>query len=103
MKHTGVPPGTTDWSSVDAAVQPGATGTAASRGRQLGDVQIRMVTYSAGYTADHWCHKGHIATIEHADGRSFELSAGVTYRVADDEHTPHRLSSRDGATVFVLD
>lgn len=110
MKLTGLPTGVTDWSALDASSQPGATGTAVVRGRHVGDIQLRLVAYSADYEADHWCAKGHIvfivsgaATIEHEDGRRYELSAGMTYHVSDDERVPHRLSSREGASVFILD
>jgi hypothetical protein len=110
MKLTDLPTGVTDWSTLDESSLPGATGKVTIRGRQVGDLKLRLVSYSAGYTADHWCHKGHIvfliagsATIEHEDGRRYELSAGMAYHVADDERAPHRLSSRDGASVFILD
>jgi len=110
MKLTDLPTGMTAWSNLEASSQPGATGAATIKTRRFGDLQLRLVSYSAGYAADHWCAKGHIvfivsgtATIEHEDGRCYELSAGMTYHVADDEHVPHRLSSRDGASVFILD
>ena len=110
MKLTGLPTGVTDWSSLSASSQPGAMGAATIRGRHIGDMQLRLVSYSAGYMADHWCHKGHIvvviagaAMIEHEDGRRYELSAGMAYHVSDDEQAPHRLTSREGASVFILD
>ena len=110
MKLTDLPTGMMDWSTLDASSERGATGSATIKGRQFGDLQLRLVTYSAGYAADHWCGKGHIvfvvsgaATIEHEDGRRYELSAGMAYHVSDDERAPHRLSSRDGASVFILD
>jgi hypothetical protein len=110
MNLTGLPTGVTDWSTLDASSQSGATGMATIRGRHFADLQLRVVSYSAGYAADHWCGKGHIvfviagsATIEHADGRRYELSAGMTYHVADGERAPHRLTSRGGASVFILD
>ena len=110
MKLRDVPTGLTDWQSLSASSQPGASGTATVRGRQLGDVQIRLVAYSAGYEADHWCHKGHIlfvaagsVTIEHQDGRRYALPEGVSYHVADDERAPHRLTSDGGASVFIVD
>lgn len=69
-----------------------------------------MVEYSAGYLADHWCHKGHIIhvlagqlIVEHEDGIEFVLDAGMTYHVADDEGSPHRARSITGATVFIVD
>jgi hypothetical protein len=110
MKLSNLPTGVTDWASLPASSQPGASGAATVRGRQLGDVQIRLVAYSAGYEADHWCHKGHILfvsagslAIEHRDGRRFELSAGMSYHVADDDPAPHRLTSEVGASAFIVD
>jgi len=110
MKLADLPTGVTEWSSLSAVSQAGATGMATIRSRQFGDMQLRLVTYSPGYLADHWCHKGHIvfvvegtATIEHEDGRRYELVAGTTYHVPDGERAPHRLSSREGASVFILD
>ena len=110
MKLTDLPTGVTDWSTLHPSSQPGATGTATIRGRHVGDLQLRLVSYSAGYAADHWCSKGHVvlmiagsATIEHEDGRRYELSAGMAYHVADNERAPHRLTSREGASVIILD
>ena len=110
MKLSDIPTGLTDWSSLSASSQIGANGAAAVRGRQLGDVQIRLVAYSAHYEADHWCHKGHIlfvvsgsVAIEHSDGRRYEISTGMSYHVADDDGAPHRLISNSGASVFIVD
>jgi hypothetical protein len=110
MKLTDLATGVTDWSNLEASSERGTTGAATIKSRRLGDMQLRLVSYSAGYLADHWCHKGHIvfvvsgtATIEHEDGRRYELSAGMAYHVSDDERAPHRLSSREGASVFILD
>jgi hypothetical protein len=110
MKLTNLPTGVTDWASLGASSAPGASGIATILSQQFADIQLRHVTYSAGYAADHWCHKGHIvfviagaAVIEHQDGRRYELSAGMTYHVPDDERAPHRVTSRDGASMFILD
>ena len=110
MKLTGLPTGVIDWPTLAPSSQPGASGAATIRGQHVGDLMLRLVSYSAGYAADHWCHKGHIvfvvaggATIEHEDGRRYELSAGMAYHVPDNEGAPHRVMSRDGATVFIVD
>jgi hypothetical protein len=63
MKLIDVALGATDWTGEPASVQAGVTGSATVRARQLGDVQLRMVDYGAGYVADHWCHKGHVLTV----------------------------------------
>ncbi len=110
MKLENIPPGIIDWPRIAATTQPGAAGSAKVRAQEFGDVQVRMVDYSAGYVADHWCHKGHIVfvaagqlTIEHQGGPAFELTAGMSYRVADGVDPPHRVLSRTGASVLIVD
>jgi hypothetical protein len=75
----------------------------------FGDIRVRMVTYTPGYLADHWCEKGHILlcltgelTTELADGRIFVLKPGMSYQVADGAE-PHRSSTETGATLFIVD
>lgn len=110
MKLSGLPAGAIDWSHVEPKTAPGKTGTALVRARRFGDIQLRLVTYSADYVADHWCDKGHIVfvtrgalSIEHEGGMRYELNAGASYHVADNEPSPHRLISAKGATVFIVD
>ena len=109
MELTGIPFGITAWSSIEPTQHPGETGTATWRTRNFGTVRVRMVEYSAGYRADHWCKKGHILLCiageldtELADGRRFRLTPGVSYQVADGAE-PHRSSTRTGATLFIVD
>lgn len=109
MNMSGIPFATTDWSQVEPVSHPGETGTALWRTRQFGDIRVRMVEYSPGYLADHWCLKGHILLCligeletELADGRTMRLTPGVSYQVADDT-IAHRSSTRTGATLFVVD
>ena len=104
-----IPFGTTDWSRVDATQHPGETGVATWRTRQFGDIRVRMVEYSPGYLADHWCDKGHIILClegelitELEDGRQFVLTPGVSYQVADHAES-HRSSTQTGAKLFVVD
>jgi hypothetical protein len=109
MNMRDIPFGTTDWSQVARTEHPGDTGMASWRTRQFGDIRVRMVEYSAGYLADHWCQKGHILMClagelhtELADGRSFVLRPGMSYQVADGAE-PHRSSTAVGATLFIVD
>jgi hypothetical protein len=104
-----IPFGTTDWSKVEVSEHKGEAGMAYWRTRQFGAIRVRMVEYSAGYLADHWCAKGHILLClegelhtELADGRRFVLTPGVSYQVADDAE-PHRSYSPYGAKLFVVD
>lgn len=109
MKIEGVPFAVTDWSSVHETFYPGETGVASWRTVQAGDIRIRMVTYSPGYLADHWCTRGHVILVmegelvtEIQDGPTHTLSAGMSYRVGDDV-APHRSSTQWGARLFIVD
>jgi quercetin dioxygenase-like cupin family protein len=109
MLLTDIPFGTTDWSVVEPTEHKGETGVAQWRTRQFGTVRVRMVEYSPGYRADHWCEKGHILLClrgeletELEDGRTFHLRAGMSYQVADRAES-HRSRSTAGATLFIVD
>src|SRR5512139_917441 len=109
MHMSGIPFGLTDWSAVEPTEHPGTTGKAIWRTRQFGEIRVRMVEYSPGYFADHWCEKGHILLClegrletELADGRKFVLTPGVSYQVADAAEA-HRSSTEIGAKLFIVD
>jgi len=109
MQMIDIPFHTTDWSTVERTEHKGETGLAYWRTRHLGGLRIRMVEYSPGYRADHWCVKGHILLClegelhtELADGRQFVLGPGVSYQVADNAE-PHRSFTPTGAKLFVVD
>lgn len=109
MEMSEIPFGTTDWASVERTEHAGETGTAYWRTRHFGAIRVRMVEYSAGYLADHWCHKGHILFCldgelhtELEDGRSVVLTPGMSYQVADNAEA-HRSRTTSGATLFVVD
>lgn len=110
MKLENLPIGAIDWSRVPAVVQPGETGTAAARTCDLGDIRLRLVAYSPGYKADHWCAKGHIIyvisghlVIEHEDETRAVLSPGKSWHAPDNAGPPHRVLCEAGATVFIID
>lgn len=109
MKIENVPFATTDWGKVEPTTHPGETGVALWRTVEVGNIRVRMVEYSAGYLADHWCSRGHVLlvlegelTTELQDGRSFVMKPGVSYHVADGA-APHRSRTATGATLFVVD
>ena len=60
MHISAIPFGTTDWSRITPTEHPGEQGCAYWRTQQFGDLRVRMVEYTPGYVADHWCVKGHI-------------------------------------------
>jgi quercetin dioxygenase-like cupin family protein len=109
MQMSSIPFGTTDWSQIQETEHKGETGLALWRTRQFGDIRVRMVEYTPGYLADHWCVKGHILLCiegelrtELKDGRTFTLKPGMSYQVADNAE-PHRSSTENGAKLFIVD
>lgn len=109
MKMSGFSLSTTDWDQVPPTEHPGEHGVALWRTQNHGDIRVRMVEYSPGYIADHWCSKGHVLLCiegeletQLADGTSFKLSPGKSYQVADGESS-HRSSTRVGAKLFIVD
>ncbi len=109
MNMQDIPFGTTDWSTIEPTEHPGETGKAFWRTRQFGTIRVRMVEYTPGYLADHWCEKGHILMClngelhtELKDGRLFALKPGMSYQVADGAE-PHRSYTEHGATLFIVD
>ena len=100
---------TTDWNDVPSTEHAGTSGVARWRTVQAGAVRVRMVDYSPGYVADHWCQKGHVLLVlegeletELDDGRTIRLTAGMSYQVADNTMA-HRSRTRDGAKLFIVD
>jgi quercetin dioxygenase-like cupin family protein len=109
MKIKHVPFGVTVWEAVPRTEHPGETGVARWRTIETGNIRVRMVEYSPGYLADHWCSRGHVLLVqagelvtELKDGRSFTLHPGQSYQVADEEE-PHRSRTAGGATLFIVD
>lgn len=100
---------TIDWAIIPTEEHPGDTGMAYWQVVMMNDVRIRKVHYSAGYTADHWCRKGHVlfcvngemeTTLE--DGRVFSLTKDTMYIVGDDCEA-HRSSTATGCELFIVD
>lgn len=110
MKIPALPFTVTDWASMPATHHPGETGTATWRTLNIGDLRVRMVEYSPGYLADHWCDRGHVLYVlegemetELRDGRRFRMTAGMSYQVSDFGDAAHRSSTRDGVRLFIVD
>jgi hypothetical protein len=110
MKLPAMPFTTTDWATVPATDHPGETGHATWRTFNAGDLRVRMVEYSAGYLADHWCDRGHVLFVlegeldtELRDGRRFTLKPGTSYQVSDFGDAAHRSSTKTGARLFIVD
>ncbi|MES2478029.1 MAG: DHCW motif cupin fold protein [Bacteroidota bacterium] len=104
-----IPFQTIDWNSIDKVEYKGETGTAYWRTLQFEGLRIRMVEYSSGYLADHWCEKGHIVHClegefisELKDGTAVRLTAGESY-VVSDEMSAHRSVSAKGVKLLIID
>lgn len=109
MEIRNLPFCTTNWAEIAPTEHPGESGVARWYTQHFGPMRVRLVEYSPGYLADHWCSKGHVLLCiegelhtELQDGRVFTLTAGMSYQVADDAE-PHRSSTRVGARLFIVD
>ncbi|MCP4022423.1 MAG: hypothetical protein GY729_11315, partial [Desulfobacteraceae bacterium] len=87
----------------------GETGIAYWQTVQFQGLRIRVVEYSKGYLADHWCEKGHIVFClegefvnEHKDGTRNILTKGMSY-VVSDELSSHRSVAKNGVKLLIID
>jgi quercetin dioxygenase-like cupin family protein len=104
-----IPFQTLDWSIVPKIAHTGEQGVSYWQTFQFPGLRIRMVEYSKGYKADHWCKKGHIVhclegdfTSELENGETFHLHQGMTY-VVSDEVSSHRSISKTGVKLMIID
>ena len=100
---------TIDWQTIAKTEHQGETGMAWWQTLQFEGLRMRIVTYSAGYLADHWCQKGHIVHCLEGDfiselqnGEQFSLTTGMTYIVSDDLSS-HRSISKNGVKLLIID
>lgn len=104
-----IPFQTIDWSSIPKTEHKGESGTAFWQTVQLPGLRIRIVEYSKGYLADHWCKKGHIVhclegefVSELQNGEKSIIKKGMTY-VVSDELSSHRSCTENGVKVMIID
>jgi hypothetical protein len=104
-----IPFQTINWDSIEKVEYQGETGVAYWQTLQLGGLRIRLVEYTKGYLADHWCQKGHIVyclegefTTELSTGEQFKLTKGGTY-VVSDELSSHRSITQNGVKLLIID
>ncbi|RYU87941.1 hypothetical protein EWM62_15730 [Mucilaginibacter terrigena] len=107
--NTTIPFQTINWDKISKEEHPGEQGTSWWQTLQLPGFRIRLVEYSPGYLADHWCQKGHIVhclegsfNSELATGEIFTLSKGQSYVVSDDASS-HRSVSAEGVKLLIVD
>ncbi len=100
---------TIDWSAIERVEHKGETGTAYWQTIQMQGLRIRIVEYSAGYLADHWCQKGHIVhclegsfVTQLESGEQTKLTKGMSYVVSDDMSS-HRSVSDDSVKLLIVD
>lgn len=98
-----------DWSQIVKTEHIGKTGIAFWQTLQFAGLRVRIVEYSKGYLADHWCEKGHIVhclegafTSELSDGSEYMLKQGMTYIVSDDLSS-HRSKTQNGVKLLIID
>lgn len=110
MKLPEMPFTAVDWSTVPKTEHKGEIGMATWRTLNVGDLRVRMVEYSPGYVADHWCDRGHIIYViegefvsELRDGRKFTLKQGMSYQVSDFGDAAHRSTTEKGVKLFIVD
>lgn len=104
-----IPFQTIDWNAIEKVEYKGETGVAIWQTVQFQGLRVRIVEYSKGYFADHWCQKGHIVHClegefisELITGEKIKLSSGETY-VVSDELSSHRSFSENGVKLLIID
>lgn len=98
-----------DWSAITPTEHKGESGLALWQTLQLDGLRVRIVEYSAGYLADHWCSLVHIVHCLEGEvenqlitGESTILSPGMTYVVSDNA-SQHRSYSKEGVKLLIID
>jgi hypothetical protein len=104
-----IPFHTIDWTNIPKTEHKGETGTSLWQTVQFQGLRVRIVEYSKGYRADHWCQKGHIVhciegefVSENQDGSESRLTKGSTYIVSDNLSS-HRSITKDGTKLMIID
>jgi quercetin dioxygenase-like cupin family protein len=104
-----IPFHTIDWSDIPKTEHKGETGTSFWQTLQFKGLRVRLVEYSKGYLADHWCQLGHIVyclegefVTEMESGEKFILKKGMSYIVSDNLSS-HRSVSTEGVKLLIID
>jgi quercetin dioxygenase-like cupin family protein len=98
-----------NWDTVGTEELTGEKGTSYSKTIQYEGLRIRMVDYSEGYVADHWCQKGHIAHCLQGEfvmktdaGEKMNFSEGMSFVVSDNRSSLFSMSEK-GAKLLIID
>lgn len=112
-KPNNIPFQNINWDSIPKTEHKGETGTSFWQTVEYPGLRIRIVEYTKGYTADHWCQKGHIVHClegsfvsemqnDKTHDKDSVLSKGNTY-VVSDGLSSHRSVSTAGAKLLIID
>jgi len=100
---------TIDWSQLPKTIHQGQTGKSISQKIEYPGLRIRIVEYTAGYLADHWCQKGHFVYClegevisEQENGEQHILKQGMGYIVSDDMSS-HRSRTENKVKLLIID
>ena len=104
-----IPFQTIDWETIPKEEYKGESGKAVWQTVQFDELRVRIVEYSPGYLADHWCQKGHIVhclegsfVTQLESGEQTKLTKGMSY-VVSDNMSSHRSVSADGVKLLIVD
>lgn len=99
-----------DWNKISAEEHAGEKGIALWRTFKSGNVRSRIVEYSPGYTADHFCGNGHTIlvldgelNVRLKDGNECKLSGGMSLILENDEANPHIVYTNIKTKIFIVD
>jgi len=109
MNNSNIPFQAIDWSAIPKEEHVGEHGIAYWQTIQFEGLRIRIVEYSEGYIADHWCQKGHIVHClegefisEFQNGETYHFTQGMSY-VVSDNLSSHRSISKNGVKLMIID
>ncbi|TWI98825.1 hypothetical protein JN11_03013 [Mucilaginibacter frigoritolerans] len=109
MDFENIPFQVINWDQVAKTTHPGSTGIAFWQTIQFSGLRVRVVEYTKGYLADHWCRKGHIVycleggfITELESGEQFQLSKGMSYMVSDNLSS-HLSITPTGVKLLIID
>jgi hypothetical protein len=104
-----IPFQTIDWDEIPKIEHAGETGISYWQTKQFEGLRLRIIEYTAGYVADHWCQKGHVVyciegelVSELENGSEYILNKGMTYIVSDNLSS-HRSVSTNGVKLLIID
>ncbi|MFZ1288840.1 MAG: DHCW motif cupin fold protein [Melioribacteraceae bacterium] len=109
MTNSNIPFEIINWAEIAKIDYEGTSGFAFWQTKQFDGIRIRLVEYTKGYIADHWCEKGHIVhcldgefLTESKNGERILLTKGMTY-VVSDNLSSHKSISENGVKLLIID